>query len=330
MADLQFIDHIPFVAEGPNGGRFLATTAFHDEGVWSLYMRDPDRGKYFAMRGTPAEAYYFAKAPERADDLTWMFLTFIAQRANQVGMERLLTAIQDDLYNLSASLGKVRLIHKSAGRADGTGRMVGTEIEYILLVCRSVFDLLQEMLLKIWETVTILDPTVKKKALKKTFSDMVLSSNQLRSAEAIAERFTLPLDIAACYARHGPIFARIRQFRDRLVHGGSSIQTIYVGEDHLLIEKRLGDFLDLDIWRPDEEAAPNGLVPLMPVLGLLIHGTMAACDDFAATLFSLIQFPEPIVPHMQLYMRGYFNEGLIEILEDAQARRDEGRSLLPA
>lgn len=329
MAPLMFVDRIPFVAEGAPGGRFLATTSFHDAGVWSIYMRDPEKGRYFAMRGEPAEAYYFAKAPERDDDLSWFFLTFMAQRANRVGLERLFQAMQDDLYNLSASLGKLRLIHRGAGRGDGAGRMVATEIEYILLVCRSVFDLLQEMLLKTWDSVTMVDAVMKKKALKKTFSDMVLADNRLRSAEAIAERFALPEALAACYARHGPIFARIRQFRDRLVHGGSQVQTIFVSEEHLLIEKRLGDFLDLKVWRPEEER-PNGLAPLAPVLGMLIHATMAACDDFAMTLFSLIQFPEPIVPYMHLYMRGYFNDVLVEALADAQARCDAGLSLVAA
>lgn len=328
MAPLKFVDRIPFLAEGAHGGRFLATTSFYDDGVWSIYSWDPDRRKYFAMRASPAEAYYFAKAPEHPDDVGWQFLTFMAQRANRLGLERLLQGVQDDLHNLAASLEKLRLIRQAAIRGVGKGRLVGTEIEYILLVCRSLFDLLQEILVKTWEAVALVDPAAKKKALKKSFSDMVLSDNRLRSAEAIAERFALPAELAACYARHGPIFARIRQFRDRLVHGGSRVQTIYMVEEQLLIEKRLGDFLDLDIWRPEEEG-PNGLAPLMPVLGLLIHGTMAACDDFAQTLFLMVRFPEPIVPNMQVYMRGFFNDALVEALADAEARVAEGKSLAP-
>jgi hypothetical protein len=328
MAALEFVDRIPFLTDENLGGRFVASPAFHDEGIWSVYGWDPDRGKYFAMRGEPAEAYYFARAPEQPNDLEWLFLTFIAQRANTKSLERLFAGVQDDLYNLSASLGKLRLIHDSAGRGDGAARMVATEIEYILLVCRSLFDLVQEMLGKIWDTVTLIEPGRKKMALKKTFSDMVLSNNQPRDADAIARRFELPQVLADCYARHAPIFARIRQFRDRLVHGGSTVQTIYVAEDALLIEKRLGDFMDLDIWRPEEER-PNGLVPLTPALGLLVHGTLAACNDFAQTLFGIIQFPDPTVPHMNLYMRGYFNDVLVEVLEDAAVRLEDGRSLLP-
>jgi hypothetical protein len=57
--------------------------------------------------------------------------------------------------------------------------MAATEVEYILSVCRSVFDLLQELLAKLRSTITLVDPTKRKKALKKTFSDMTLHANEI-------------------------------------------------------------------------------------------------------------------------------------------------------
>jgi hypothetical protein len=210
---------------------------------------------------------------------------------------------------------------------SGATRMAATEVEYILLVCRSVFDLLQEIVAKIWGAIAPTDPTKKKRALKKTFSDMTLADNKLRSVRQIAEQYALPGLIAECYARHALIFLKIRQFRDSLVRRGRQVQTIFRGEKGFLIQKRLGPFLNPDIRR-DDEVQEKDLVPLLPALAMVVRGTLAACDDFAETLASCIQFADPIVPGMNLYMRGYFNEALLAALGDADRRLAQGRRLV--
>ncbi|MGA2636927.1 hypothetical protein [Methylocella sp.] len=206
--------------------------------------------------------------------------------------------------------------------------MAASEVEYILLICRSLFDLLQEIMAKLWGSITLTDATKPKKPLKKTFSDMTLYANTLKSANQIAEQFQLPVAVADCYARHAPIFLKIREFRDNLVHRGYQVQTIFRGKDGFVITKRLGPFLDLNIWW-DDEVVENDLVPLKPVLALIVHGTLAACEDFAHVLMTCIQFPNPIVPGMHLFMRGYFNDALVDALADADQRLAEGRALIP-
>jgi hypothetical protein len=49
------------------------------------------------------------------------------------------------------------------------------------------------------------------------------------------------------------------------------------------IRKSLGSFRDIDIWRAPE-MKPYELAPLAPVLNLIVHGTLEACDDFAEIL----------------------------------------------
>jgi hypothetical protein len=154
----------------------------------------------------------------------------MAQRANRPNVARLFSAIQDDIFNLSESLAKLKLIHGSSDEADGSGRMAATEVEYVLLVCRSIFDLLQEVIDKIWDTVSFTDPSLSKKKLKQSFSEMALHANEPRSAEAIAARFNVPLPLAECYANHAPVFLMIRKFRDDLVHRGHRVRTIFRGD----------------------------------------------------------------------------------------------------
>ncbi len=278
------------------------------------------------IRAWPAESFYFSTSPESENDLCSEFLNFIAQVANLQSVQRPFSAIQDDIFNLSASLAKLPILHSST-QSPGTTRLAATEVEYILFICRSVFDLLQEVIKRLWDTVHLTDPAIKKKELKKSFADMILHAKVPRTAEQMADRFNLPMPLAECYERHTPMFLKIRQFRDDLVHRGHRLQTIFSGENEFLITKRLGSFRDINIWR-DDEIITNGLAPLAPVLNLIINGTLTACEDFALTLGPTIKWHEPTVPNMKLYMRGYYNESLKRAFADAASRLSEGRSLV--
>lgn len=329
FGDIVNLSEIPYLDRRELSGRFISTLTFHDD-VWRMWMSLHEEGKFVEVRAWPAEALYFARQAESKTDFHSLLLTFIAQRANFSGLEAPFSGIRDDFFNLSASLAKLDLIFKASSESReqaGSSRLAATEVEYILLVCRSLFDLLQEILAKLWGTVILTDGNRRTKALKKTFSDMTLYANTLKSGDQITKQFDMPAFLAACYVRHAPLFLKIREFRDNLVHRGQEVQTIFRGEAGFMIAKRLGPFLDLNIWREDE-ILPNDLVPLKPALSQIVHGTLAACEDFACALATNIQFPNPIVPGMQIFMRGYFNDALAEAIVDAEQRLGEGRTFI--
>jgi hypothetical protein len=322
LSGIPFIDH----AELSRGGRFLANLMYYD-GRWRVWAR-AGKDKFVEILGEPAEAFYFAPAPENELDFTSDFLTVIAQRANFSELVHPFSAIQDDIFNLSAAIAKLELVFENQElERAGSTRMAATEVEYILFICRGLFDFLQEIVTKLWDRIELHDTAVPKRKLKKSFADMTLKGDSVRTAEEIAGQFHVPMFLAEYYARQAPIFIKIREFRDNLVHRGQQVQTIFRGNNGFVINKRLGPFLNPNIWRDDEEL-PNELVPLLPALALLIHGTMEACEAFALVLQSQFTLPKPVVPGMALYMRGYFNHGLVGAMRDANQRLKEGRTLL--
>jgi hypothetical protein len=323
LGDVVALSDIPYLSKEDHSGRFLASPTFFDGG-WRMWMQTESTNRFVEVHAWPAEALYFAVTPEEQADICSEFLDFVAQRANRLTVMKAFSAIQEDICNLAAALAKFTLIRNSESRS-GSARMAATQVEYILTVCRSMFDLLQEVIKSIWETVRPFDGS-NSKPLKKSFAEMTLYAERVRTAEEIAAKFQLPAFLAECYAGHAPIFLKIRQLRDRFVHGGSSVPTIFHGEEGFLIRRSFGPFQNLDIWRT-EEMKPNELAPLEPLLGLIVHATLAACEDFAATLLQHVRFDDPMVPGMRLYLRGYFNESLIHTLADADTRLAEGRSL---
>lgn len=270
----------------------------------------------------------FSLESELTTDIYLHFLDFIAQRASFPKLRKLILGLQDDVFNLSASLAKISHLHVTRDVVGtGVSRMVVTEIEYLFSVCRSIFDLLQEIATALWETIELYDTSVEKRPLKEKFSKMVLFKDKRSTQDEISERFGLPQPLAAYYMRNADFFLTLRDFRDNIIHRGSKVQTIFSSESGFLIQQSLRPFSSMKIWRDDEKK--NDLVPLLPALGIVVHKTLLACEDFCSTIEQVIQFPPPIAPGMRFFMRGYFNEILSATLCDA-ANRLTNHSTEPA
>lgn len=320
MTDIELtkLSVIPYLDTSNFQGRFISTLTFYDAGNWRMWI--PADDQLIEVKAWPAEAFYFSVEPESSNDLCLHFLDFIAQRASFLKLQKPILGLRDDVFNLSASLAKISHFHATKGVVGtGVSRMVVTEIEYLFSICRSIFDLLQEIAYTLWETIQLHDSSVKKKPLKETFSKMVLFGGRESTSEELTNRFGLPQPLADYYTRNAKFFMVLRDFRDNIVHRGSQIQTIFSSDSGFLIQHSLKPFSNMKIWR-EEEKQPNELVPLLPAIGVVIHNTLSACEDFSATIEQIIQFPPPIVPGMRFFMRGYFNEIFSATLRDATNR----------
>jgi hypothetical protein len=316
--DLAKLSVIPYLDIPNLQGRFISTLSFYDAGAWRMWIAAGDQ--LIEVKAWPSESFYFSVKAESPHDLCFHFLDFIAQRASFPEIQKPILGMRDDIYNLSASVSKIALIHSSRDAiGSGVSRMVVTEVEYIFSVCRSIFDLLQEIICALWDTVQLTDSSVTKKPLKETFSEAIRFKGEVSTSEGLIKRFGLPPPLADFYVRNSEFFMALRDFRDNIIHRGSQVQTIFSGESGFLIQASLRPFSTMKIWR-EEEKQPNNLVPLLPALGMVIHNTLSACEDFSSTMEKIIHFPPPIVPNMKFFMRGYFNELFAATLRDANGR----------
>lgn len=315
--DLDKLRAIPYLDLSDLQGRTLSSLCFYDDG-WKFWIWAG--GQLIETCAWPGEAFYFARAPERPSDLCLHTLNFIAQRASFPELMKAFVGFQDDIFNLSASIAKIELLHKHSDAVKhGVRRMVVTEVEYMLSICRSLFDLLQEMIGHLWEKVTPTVESHKKKRLKQSFADMIMHSGKLVSASDITEKYGLPEALAKIYKNYSEFFLALRAIRDNIVHRGSQVQTIFRGENGFFLSGNLRPFSKWNIWHDDERDS-NNLVPLIPALGFIIHKTLSACEDLFHRLDEIIRFPSPLVPQMAFFMRGYFNEQFSEVLQDAAIR----------
>lgn len=252
-----------------------------------------------------AEACYFSKEPAKDTDIYIGFINLIMKKAYFKNLVHFEKGILEDIRNLSASIEKINLFHQ-VWRNDNTKisrRFVTTEMEYIFKVCRSLFDLLQEVIMKIWSRFSYIDQTMKVKNLKSKFSDMVFMHDKLSSVKEISERYLIPIPLAEFYCRNGVFFSWLRSYRNKIAHGGNSIESLFIMEDGFAISTEAEPFDNLHIWGA-ENLKPNGLGSVRSVASYAILNTLHALEDFSSVIQSIMQLPPDIAPDYRVYIRG--------------------------
>jgi len=283
----------------------------NENGEWEHWW--PVRDGLVNIKGTPIESDYFAKCPERDTDIYFWFVDFITKRAYFPDVVFFIDCIRNDLHNLGASLGKIDLffrVRKETG--SKVRRYVSTETEYIFTVCRSLYDLLQEVISRLWNRVQLLDKNVKKQKLPQSFRKMVLEDNKLMDPGRIQERYRLTKELADFYSQAGPFFRTLKDFRDGIVHHGKWFELIFVTDRGFAIPQDTQPFSSFGVWR-DQDLLPNDLASFRPVLAHIVTSTLNACELFTRTMQGTIQFPPDIAPDHNLYIRGPHNGALIKM-----------------
>ncbi|NMY39841.1 hypothetical protein HBN76_00855 [Pseudomonas sp. WS 5013] len=260
------------------------------------------------------DACYFSKQPAREGDVYIDFINLIMKRAYFKDLAHFEHGIIEDINNLSASITKINLFHEAwrAGNKKVTRRFVTTEIEYILKVCRSIFDLLQEVIMRIWSRFRYIDPNLKTKKLVKSFASMVLKDEKLSTTKQIAEKFLLPKPLAEFYNRNGSFFLWLRSLRDKISHGGNNIELLYIMDDGFAVPTESEPFKGLQVW-DDTELKPNNLGSLRSVISYITLNTLGALEDFSLVIQSIMQLPPDIAPDYNIYIRGENLEILLEL-----------------
>jgi hypothetical protein len=315
MITLAELNKLPHIDCDDLNGRIFPLHAYHDDaGDWHLWI--PANGKLMPIAGKPVESCYFAKQAASDEDLRFVFLEFIHQRALWPDVGRLAGGIYADVYNLAASLAKVELLFNHS-RSAGTdaSRMVITEIEYIFLVCRSLFDLLQETMVCIWNRVQLHDESIKKRQLPTSFRKMVLSDNSPLTVDQIVNKFKIPESLACAYNNHSDFFVWLRQYRDYIAHGGKSFDMVFVTEEGFAVSKDEKPFAAMDIWC-DTNSLKNNLGSVRSVISHLICKTFAAFEHMIIELQHTIQFPPAVAPGYKIFMCGPHVSRLLTLRSD--------------
>ena len=197
---------LPYLEIRALEGRKIPIHSFHDGERWHSWVL-LENGLLQPLRVYDfVETVYLAQNPVRSNDICFDFINFVYKHVEISQTRAFLWALRSDVFNLSASLKKLDLLQVNKD-VEGISRMVATELEYLLIVCRSIFDLLQEISSKIWGSIELTDGSASKKNLPSSFRRIVLRDNKIQSSQDIQHRFGLPPSLAEWYSECALFFA---------------------------------------------------------------------------------------------------------------------------
>lgn len=294
-------------------GRPIPLHTFHDGNRWHLWF-PLENGFLQPVRVHDCvEMVYLAPKPVRISDAYFSFVNFIYKHVELKHTRSFISALTSDVFNLGASLRKLDLL-RAFEDFEGKSRLVTTELEYMLLLCRSMFDLLQEISSRIWDTIQLLDTSIKKKKLPSSFRSVVLQQNSIQSPEEIQNRFGLPPTLSAWYSECAPFFCKLRDVRDAIVHQPIQEPLIYIDNKGFSIgvDSSPAPFRQMMRW--PEHILENGRIgPLNYFVAYFVCETLAACEKFVVALAREIRFAPDFAPDFAFLMRSPSTVSLLGI-----------------
>lgn len=303
---------IPFIKRSISKEDIIPSLIFFSNGEWHSWF--PHNGQLVKIVMIPVEGSYFGERPESRTDQHFRILSFVGQRTFSHEVFNCFRSVASDFQGMAASLAKFELFFENRHRKEyGLSRLVQSEMEYLTVICRSVFDLLQVLArshLFLLQKATG-SPFPK---LPTSFADVVIKNGTTQDTNTIMKKYRIPEPLALWYSRHADFFMQLKAIRDSIVHNGKSLEFIFSTEDGFAVQRGTEPFGGLYQW-PIECELPNSLVPIRPVMALLVRRTIQASEDLAASLSELFSFRSDLVPSMNLYFRGT-NDRQLTVLDD--------------
>jgi hypothetical protein len=301
-------------------GRTVNLMPLWDGTNWRVWLNTAEgliEGKMMDV----VEGDYVAQAAAKPSDLFIPFVHLMWQRASWPEICPLIVAICDDFHNLGTSVAKLRHFFDAQSKLPprAASRFAYTEIEYLTMLCRAVFDLLQEMIAETWYSKVQLndsDAERRRRASKlpETFSRVVLLDKKVpRTVAEIENKFGLPKQLAEQYAKIAPFFLRLRNVRDDVVHRGKSVGLVFDTERGFCVNPKVPPFSLFTAWQQGHYYNEN-LVSLLPWIADTVMQTIDACNSLMMAFGSVIALPPEVAPGYTIFVRGPHNESLVELL----------------
>lgn len=309
---------IPYVKNIPKDGRIIYNYSFydHDKDDWIRHIHISGRRLGRIAGGQVVVGGYLASNPEKADkDLEFPLGTFIIQHLSFRKIINVFSGLIADFHNCSSILQKYILISSlPQGERVGAEQLLLTELEYLLVIIRSIYDLVQKISKFASELIKYPNEPYKPMVsdLPNSFAKVVLHGSQSRSSDEINKKYNLPPPIADFYFKESKYFIWLRDLRDMIEHHGKSPGLIFDTKDGFAIKRDESPWSNLPIWKPNI-LRPNGLGPLRAVFLYLISEAFELTKRYKKAYSSCIAVPPAIGPGYKYYIRDYFSHHLVSL-----------------
>jgi hypothetical protein len=319
---------LPYLRHLPADGRIVSLQSFYDQrdSDWHLWLpvRKGELGR-IAGGEVVTGSYYSAGPVEPQRDFEFPLGTLLTMQLSFPRVVPEFAKLENDVHRLAAVLQKYHLISSTRGSDDHSAHLlVLSELEYLLMLLRSLCDVLQHVVRAVASLLIHLDGSRRRvtKNLPTSFADVVTTAGEFRSEEEIQTRWDIPAALANWYVHEAPFFRELRGLRDGIAHHGRTLPSVYSVDWGFAIDPKDDPWNQFGEWPPDRlwEGRLGSLRSVFA--GFTIHA-LQACTRFASTLPSFVQLPTSLNDELRFYVRSPCGAHLVQ-LELMRAQPWEG------
>jgi hypothetical protein len=319
LAPQDELAKVPYITFRPNDGRIVQLLSYFapDTKDWHLYYPVAPGELGRISGGEPVQGAYYADTPvEPERDSELPIGTLVLQHLSFPETLRHFGKLEDDVHRFAAVMEKYHLISGQRRQSVARASLLATsELEYLLLLLRSYYDLLQLILRDLGARFVTLgdDPRRVAPDLPDSFAKVVLQGDVLRTAPDILTKYTMPQAFADWYAEQGAFFQLLRKLRDGVAHYGRSLPTIYELEEGLAVDISMTPWSEFDIWA-DTTLVNGKLGPLRKLMSALILHALNAGTSYAHLIRSTVALPPPLAGSCRYILRSPIGNRLVQLV----------------
>jgi hypothetical protein len=325
---------LPYVKYLPQDGRIVPLGTFFDSKAknWHLYVPHDDKSLIRILDGEVIFGSYLGHdIANPSSDIEFPLGTLVIQHLSFPQTLEALGKLENDIHCCAAILQKYHLMWSQRHDKNLSARLlVESELEYLLLLLRSLYDLLQSLVANICSRLVPADERSRramKKLLPRSFAGMVLTGNEpkeIRDADDLVTKYGMPEPLALWYHTEATFFQALRKLRDGIAHHGHVPPTVLETEWGFAIMPSEPPWNRFTEW--PEEKRLQGLGSLRSVFAGFIAYALGATTRFATTIPTFLQLAPALGDKLHLFVRNPFGHQLV-MLEAMRNQPWEGKDI---
>lgn len=319
---------IPHFDLSRRGGRVVQLCPARVEGEWHSWIPDTRDGGYLRMRPLDITGgIYLSPQVVHEADIFVPFVDFVYQRISYPIVAKAERAIVSDIYNFAASLGKIQHFwdHRELfSDRFALSQFVRTELEYLLIVARSVLDHVYEIFVGAWAKIRLLDEASnavkKQRSSLPSLSKLCLQGQRVRSAEELTGSLPLPGEFARYFVELGKFLLKVRAMRDGVVHSGMELGPVFVGQRGFALAKGGSLAQSFGTEWCDHDFENDNLLSLNKFVATLVAGSLEQGHRLAVQLTQHFDLLPPLAPGLRVFLRSAHAPHVLRAVEVANGR----------
>lgn len=322
---------LPYVKIVPSDGRIVPLVTFYDTGTKEWFFHAPHDGSIIRIQdGEVISGSYLANATANPrTDFVFPLGTFVVQHLSFEDILDILAKIENDVHRCAAVLEKYEVLwRKRRELGESASLLIESELEYLIFLLRSLYDLLQGLIRRLGSRFVRLDDRSVRamSSLSPRFSDIVVKNDEIVELSDLVSRYRMPEQLARWYHMEAPFFRELRDLRNGIAHRGRRLPSIYKTEWGFAVSPSEAPWSKFKVWSP-EQLYQGRLGSVRGLFVSFIAHSLDALTRFVVTIRPLLELPAALGDdRQQVFLRSPFGHqlvGLDSVLNQPWEERDD-------